>query len=38
MLRDGARNEDLYEVAKLFDIYDSLAESLEEEKEAASSS
>ncbi|GFS20393.1 mitochondrial apoptosis-inducing factor 1 [Elysia marginata] len=38
VLRDGARNEDLYEVAKLFDIYDSLADAVEDEKEASSSS
>ncbi|CAL1536613.1 unnamed protein product [Lymnaea stagnalis] len=30
VLRDGARNEDLYEVAKLFDIYDTQAEAAEE--------
>ncbi|GFO47582.1 Apoptosis-inducing factor 1, mitochondrial [Plakobranchus ocellatus] len=38
VLRDGARNEDLYEVAKLFDIYDTVAEAVADEKEAASSS
>lgn len=38
VLRDGARNEDLYEVAKLFDIYDVMADVSEDEKEAASSS
>ena len=26
VLKDGAKNEDLYEVAKLFDIYDTMAE------------
>ncbi|XP_055894025.1 apoptosis-inducing factor 1, mitochondrial-like isoform X1 [Biomphalaria glabrata] len=31
VLRDGARNEDLYEVAKLFDIYDTLADTAQEE-------
>ena len=35
VLKDGAKNEDLYEVAKLFDIHDTLAE---EQKEAAASS
>jgi len=35
VLKDGAKNEDLYEVAKLFDIYDTLAE---EQKEATASS
>merc|ERR1711962_1600183 len=34
VLKDGAKNEDLYEVAKLFDIYDTMAE---EENASASS-
>ncbi|KAH9523175.1 Apoptosis-inducing factor 1, mitochondrial [Bulinus truncatus] len=36
VLRDGAKNEDLYEVAKLFDIYDTLAETNSEETAATS--
>jgi programmed cell death 8 (apoptosis-inducing factor) len=34
ILRDGARNEDLYEVAKLFDLYDT---AVAEEEEAVAS-
>ncbi|BFZ14787.1 hypothetical protein BsWGS_17826 [Bradybaena similaris] len=38
VLRDGARNEDLYEVAKLFDLYDTAAEAAEAEEAATSAS
>ncbi|XP_059171866.1 apoptosis-inducing factor 1, mitochondrial-like isoform X2 [Physella acuta] len=38
VLRDGARNEDLYEVAKLFDIYDTLADAPEDSAAQTTSS